>query len=483
MKFDNASVEVDNGIVEVDIATVGLHNADVGLDGGIVGLVQGITDANTCIRTILQGIVFYLANNLLFLLSMNLPLYIANRIRKGGVSGKRIAGPVTKVATLGITLGMVVMILSIAIGLGFKKEVREKVIGFGGHIQVMSYDYNFSYEVNPIRYDDRLKQQLTATPGVTHVQRFISKPGIIKTKDQVHGLVLKGVGDDFDWTFFQKVLVDGTPLHISADSVSNQILISRKVGDMLHLKVGDDVPMYFIQQQVRARKFKVAGIFDSGMPEMDGLFALVDFRQIQKLNNWESNQIAGYELTINNFDELDNTTQDVMFTVSTYVDTDGMMLRTRSIRQVQPQIFGWLDYLDTNTVVILVLITLVAGFNMISGLLILILERTNMIGILKAIGADNLLLRKVFLYIAVFIVGRGIVWGNLIGIGLCLLQQHTGIIALDPVNYYLDRVPILLEPMHLLWLNLGSIAVTTLMMIGPTYLVSKITPAKAIKFD
>ena len=414
---------------------------------------------------------------------MNLPLYIANRIRKGGISGKRIAGPVIKVATLGVMLGMVVMILSIAIGFGFKKEVREKVIGFGSHIQVMSYDYNFSYEVNPIRVDHQLETLMASIPSVSQVQRFVTKPGIIKTAGQVHGLVLKGVGEEFDWHFIRSVMVDGHILTLSPDSVSNGILISRTVADMLHLSVGDGVPMYFIQQQIRARKFTVTGIFDSGMPEMDGLFALVDMRQVQKLNGWERNQIAGYELFIHRFDDLDDVTQDVMTAVSSYIDPDGMMLRTRSVRQVQPQIFGWLDYLDTNTVVILVLITLVAGFNMISGLLILILERTNMIGILKAVGADNLMLRKVFLYVAVFIVGRGILWGNIIGIGLCLLQKYTGIVALDPANYYLDRVPIHLHWLHLLWLNLGAVAVTTLMMVGPTYLVSKITPAKAIRFD
>ena len=414
---------------------------------------------------------------------MNVALYIANRIRKGGVSGKRIAGPVIKVATLGVILGMVVMILSIAIGLGFKREVREKVIGFGSHIQVMSYDYNLSYEVNPIRFDEQLKTRLSQVKGVKHVQRFISKPGIIKTSGEVHGLVLKGVGEEYDWSFFEKNLISGSVLHLSPDSVSNDILISRKVADMLKLKVGDGVPMYFIQQQLRARKFRVAGIYDSGMPEMDELFAIADFRQIQKLNLWTPDQIAGYELLISDFDALEDVTQDVFTVVNTYIDPEGMMLRTRSIRQVQPQIFGWLDYLDTNTIVILVLISLVAGFNMISGLLILILERTNMIGILKALGADNLLLRKVFLYVAVSIIGKGILYGNIIGLGLCFLQKYTGIISLDATNYYLDKVPIYIQPSHIIWLNLGSVVVTTLMLIGPSWLVSRITPAKAIKFD
>jgi lipoprotein-releasing system permease protein len=414
---------------------------------------------------------------------MNLEFFIANRIRLGGVTGKKLAGPVIKVATLGITLGMAVMILSVAIGLGFKKEIREKVIGFGAHIQVMSYDYNFSYEVNPIRDDDLLRNQLKALSGISKVQRFVSKPGIIKSKDGVHGLVLKGVGTDYDWSFFRKNLVAGEVLALNDDSVSTQILISRVVARMLNLKVGDPVPMFFLQQQVRARKFVVSGIYDSSLPEFDELFAVVDLRQVQKLNDWKPDQIAGYEILLSDFNQLDDITADIQLVTAGYNDPDGIMLRTRSIRQSQPQIFGWLDLLDTNIVVILVLITLVAGFNMISGLLILILERTNMIGILKALGANNWSLRKVFLYLSVYVIGRGLLWGNLVGITLCLVQQHFGIIQLDPENYYLDRVPVLLEPMHLLILNLGSILITTLMLIGPSYLVSHISPAKAIRFD
>jgi lipoprotein-releasing system permease protein len=414
---------------------------------------------------------------------MNLALYIANKIRKGNVSGKKLSGPVVKVATLGIALGMAVMIISVAVGLGFKKEVREKVIGFGGHIQVMSYDYNLSYEVNPIRHNNELMANLAAINGVQHVQKFISKPGIVKTGGQVHGMVLKGVAPDYDWTFFNKIMLSGTPLLLSNDSISNGILISQVVANMLNLKVGDKVPMYFLEQQLRARQFIVSGIFDSSLPEFDELFALVDLRQVQKLNNWDEDQIAGYEVLVADFDKIDRITADTRMATAVYIDPDGIMLRSRSIKDAQPQIFGWLDLLDTNIVVILALITLVAGFNMISGLLILILERTNMIGILKAVGADNKLLRNVFVYLSVFIVGRGLLWGNFIGAGLCLLQKYTGFISLDPSNYYLDKVPIHIEPLHLVLLNIGSMIVTTVMLLGPSFLVARITPVKAIRFD
>lgn len=414
---------------------------------------------------------------------MNVALFIAKRIRKGGITGKKLAGPVVKVATLGVALGMAVMIVSVAVGLGFKKEVREKVIGFGGHIQVMSYDYNLSYEVNPIVHDSVLMANVASVKGVRHIQKFISKPGIIKTGGQVHGLVLKGVSFDYDWSFFDNIMMSGSVLHLSPDSISTQILISQALSDMLHLKVGDAVPMYFLEQQVRARKFVVSGIYDSGLSEFDELFALVDFRQVQKLNSWNDNQIAGYELLVDDFDNLDAIASQVRVFTSGYIDPQGLMIRTRSIKEAQPQIFGWLDLLDTNIIVILALITLVAGFNMISGLLILILERTNMIGVLKALGADNQMLRRVFVYVAVHIVGRGLLWGNFIGAALCLVQKYTGLISLDPKNYYLDKVPIYIEPMHLVMLNVASIAITVLMLLGPSYVVAKISPAKAIRFD
>lgn len=416
---------------------------------------------------------------------MNLEFFIANKIRKGGVTGKKLSGPVIKVATAGVALGMAVMILAVAIGLGFKKEVREKVIGFGSHIQVMSYDYNLSYEANPIPFDSTLYNNLSNIEGIQHVQRFITKSGIIKVNKDVHGLVLKGVGADYDWSFFDKILVEGQEIQFPSDSsMSNQIMISKEVADMLKLKVGDGVPMYFIiDNKLRGRKFVVSGIFDSSLPELDKMFALVDFQQVQKLNNWKDDEIAGYELLISDFNNIEDITSEVQFISSSYLNPDGIMLRTRPIVQAQSQIFGWLDLLDTNIAVILVLITLVAGFNMISGLLILILERTNMIGILKAVGAPNEMLRKVFVYVAMFIAGRGLIIGNFIGAGLCLLQKYTGLIKLDASNYYLDRVPILLDSFDLILLNIGAFLVTSTMLILPSLLIARISPVKAIRFD
>lgn len=417
---------------------------------------------------------------------MNLELFIARKIRSGGLTGKRLAGPVTRVATLGIILGMVVMILSLAIGFGFKKEIRQKIVGFGSHIQIMNYDYNQSYETNPISPDTILLESLRNIQGVKHIQKFATKPGMIKTGNAIQGVVLKGVSTDFNWDFFKGIIVEGDTLHIDASTRSDEILISRKLSQMLHLKVGDDLPMYFLQKNKiapRGRKFKIKGVFDSNLSEFDKLYALVDIKQVQRLNNWDKTQISGLEIQIDNFDNIERIGQEVSSVATSFIDESGVMLRTRTILDLQPQIFGWLDLLDMNVLVILVLIMIVAGFNMVSGLLILILERTNMIGILKALGIQNSSLRKVFLYLATFIVGRGLIWGNFIGVSFCLIQKYTGLIKLDPENYYLETVPIQITFWHLLILNVTTILLTTLMMLGPSYLASKISPVKAIRFD
>jgi lipoprotein-releasing system permease protein len=264
------------------------------------------------------------------------------------------------------------------------------------------------------------------------------------------------------------------------------VLISRKLSEMLNLSVGDDLRMYFLQKDKiipRARKFRIKGIFDSNLPELDKTYLIVDIKQVQKLNNWNADQVSGYEIQADNFNDIERVGGEVSAVASSVIDENGVMMRTKTILDLQPQIFGWLDLLDMNVLVILVLIMIVAGFNMVSGLLILILERTNMIGILKALGIQNKSLRKIFLYLAGFIVGRGLIWGNFIGVSICFIQKYTGIIKLDPENYYLETVPIQISFLHLLILNVATVIITILMMLGPSYLASKISPVKAIRFD
>ncbi len=399
------------------------------------------------------------------------------------MSGKKFAGPVLKVAVGGIVLGMVVMILSIAIGSGFKKEIREKIVGFGSHIHVVNYDFNLSYEANPIRNDENLVAAINALEGVRAVQRFATKPGLLKTDSEMQGVILKGIGPDYDISFLQSILVEGELPATSSESPSVDILISSALSGMLHLNVGDPVFMYFFQEQIRVRRFNVTGIYDSNLPDLDKMYVVADIRQIQRLNGWDEDQMAGYEILIHDFDRIDEVGMDVYDIAATYISAEGTLLRTQTIKQTQPQIFGWLDLLDMNIAVIIVLIVLVAGFNMISGLLILILERTNMIGILKALGMDNWPLRKIFLYLATHIALRGLIWGNVIGLGICILQQQFGIVKLDPANYFLDTVPVSLNLVHLLILNAGALVAVFLMMIGPSYLAARISPVRAILFD
>lgn len=414
---------------------------------------------------------------------MKLELFIVNKIKSGGISGKRLAGPVVKVAVAGIILGMVVMIISMATGLGFKKEIREKIIGFGSHIQVVSYDFNLSFETNPIERDSVLEQKLIEIPAVEHLQRFATKPGLIKTRDEMQGVVLRGVGPEFEWSFFSSIIARGDALTLPEERASNGILLSDDIAAMLNLEVGDKVPMYFFEDQIRARNFIVKGIFDSHLPEFDETFVIVDLRQVQKLNNWTENQISGYELLTGSFEGIMETGMQVSRAVAGHISEDGTMLRTKTIKQSQPQIFGWLDMLDMNIVVIIVLIVLVAGFNMITGLLILILERTNMIGILKAIGITDWSLRKVFLTLASNIALKGLFWGNLIGLAFCWAQSHFGFLSLNPDNYFLDTVPIHLSFLHILLLNVAAVIAIFFMMLGPSYLAARISPVKAIRFE
>jgi lipoprotein-releasing system permease protein len=409
--------------------------------------------------------------------------FIANKISSGGVSGKRFSGPVIKVAIAGIILGMVVMILSVAIGTGFKKEIRGKITGFGGHIHVVNYDFNLSYEANPIRHDGVLYSSLKQIPGIKAIQRFATKPGLIKTDDEMQGIILKGIGPEYDLSFLNSILVEGTIPNTDSENASSEILISRILADMLHLNTGNEVFMYFFQEQIRARRFTITGIYDSNLPDLDKMYIIGDIRHIQRLNTWEDDQVAGYEIIIDDFDKLDKVGMEVYFVTSAYISPEGSLLRTQTIRQTQPQVFGWLDLLDMNIVVIIVLILLVAGFNMISGLLILILERTNMIGILKSLGLADWPLRRIFIILATRIAVRGLILGNIIGIGIALLQKYYGIIKLDPANYFLDTVPIFLSPVHLIALNLGAVLAIFLMMLGPSYLAAKISPVKAIHFE
>ena len=381
---------------------------------------------------------------------------------------------------------MMIMILSIAVVTGFKKEIRDKVIGFGSHIQLVNFDSNSSFETIPVNKNQLWMNNLTSMKGIKHVQVFATKPGIIKTDNEMMGMALKGVGPDFDWTFFQNNLVSGTIFTVNDSLISDKVLISKQISSMMKLKVGDPMYSYFLNDKAtdqRMRKFTVSGIYKSSLEEFDRLFVLADIQQVRKLNGWSPDQVSGFEISIDHFDQLDEMTKMVKRLTIHYAEQDSVLLRPVSITSKYPQIFDWLNLLDMNVWIILTLIILVAGFNMVSGLLILILERTSMIGTLKAVGCSNFSIRKVFLYLAFFLIGRGMLWGNIAGIGLCLLQSWLGIFKLDPASYYIEFVPVNLQLTHLLLLNAGTLLITLMMLILPSWYISRISPDRALRFD
>ena len=326
-------------------------------------------------------------------------------------------------------------------------------------------------------------QALAANPAIAHVEPFATKPGILKTEQDFQGIVLKGIDEQYDWTFLKKNLKEGDILHFDPDKRSTDVLISKYLSDLLGLKLNDSFLTYFVGEEVRVRKFHISGIYETGFADYDKLFVFADIRQVRRLNGWDDDQVSGIELLVHDYDQLDQTAEDLYFEMANRQDRQGNSYYVRSIKDLNPMIFSWLDVLDINVVVILVLMLAVAGFTMISGLLIIILERTNMIGILKALGQNNRSIRKVFLYVSFFLISKGMLWGNLIGIAICVLQSTTHILKLDPTIYYLDAVPIDLSITSLILLNIGTLAISMLMMLGPSYLITQISPARSIRFE
>ncbi|NLV19116.1 MAG: ABC transporter permease [Bacteroidetes bacterium] len=414
---------------------------------------------------------------------MNLPWFLAQRLIKGRKEGASFSQPINVIAIIGISLGLAVMILAVAILTGFKKEIREKVVGFGSNIQIVNFDSNISFETVPIHEGQEFIPKIKNLPGVKHVQVFATKAGIIKTDEDIQGVVLKGIGSDFDWKYFSSNLVDGEIFTVSDTVRSDQVIISRQISDMLLLRTGDSFAMHFIQDPPRMRKFTVSGIYETSLEEFDKMYVFCDIHHIKRLNGWDDDQISGFEIYIENFNELEEMTATVRDAIGYRILPDEDRFKVTNIREKFPQIFDWLGFQDLNVIIIITLMLIVAGFNMISGLLILILEKTNMIGILKAIGSDDTTIRRVFIYQAAYLIGKGLIWGNLIGIGLALLQLKTGLVSLDPSSYYIKTVPVNLELFHIILLNAGTMAAIIIMLLVPSKLISRISPVKAIKYD
>jgi lipoprotein-releasing system permease protein len=414
---------------------------------------------------------------------MNVALFIARKIQFGNKEKKQDSNPSIRIAIIGIALGLAIMILAVAIVTGFKREIQGKVIGFGSHIQVTSLSNNTTYETPPIIFPDSLIHTIGQIKGVKHVQRFATKPAIIKTDSEFQGIVIKGIDSQFNWDFFSKNLINGTTITFADSTASNEVVISQDIANTLQLKVNDTFLCYFVKENIRVRRFTVKGIYNSNFSEFDKLIVLADLRHVQRLNGWDEKEITGVEILVTDYKKIDAITDAVFLQTANRFEEKGNTYYTRSIKQLQPQIFGWLDLLDMNVWVILVLMLTVAGFSMISGLLILILERTNMIGVLKALGGKNWFIRKIFLYQAFFLVGKGMLWGNILGVCLALLQQQFNIITLDPLTYYVSTVPINLNLWYLVALNGLCLFFSLLVLLAPSHMIAKIEPSKAIRFE
>ena len=414
---------------------------------------------------------------------MNTELFIAKRITFDKENKQSISRPIIKICIFGISLGLAVMIISVAVVVGFKHEIRKKVIGFGSHIQIVNYDLNTSFETSPISRNQHFYPSLDTIKGIKHIQVFATKPGIIKTRADIQGAIVKGVGSDFDWSFFNENLVEGKSFNVVDSAKTNEVLISKYLSLLLKLKVGDKFIMYFIDNRPRPRSFTVSGIYETSLEEFDRQFILADIGHIKKLNNWEDDEISGFEVLIDNYNDIDYMTYVVRSIAGSTFDDEGQKLQVINIKEKYPQIFDWLNLIDKNVWIILGLMLTVAAFNMISGLLILILDRTNMIGILKAIGTGNKSIKNIFLYQSAFLMVKALFWGNIIGLGICWIQDYFKVLKLDQTSYFIDYAPIDFNLFHIIILNIGTLVITMIILLLPSIIISNINPVKTIRFN
>lgn len=415
---------------------------------------------------------------------MSLELFIAKRIYSQGDGKRRVSRPAVRIALSGIIMGLAVMIVSVAVVMGFKDEVSKKVIGFGSDIQVVSLTQDQNRVLLPVLTTDSLVEVVKSVTQVTHVQRYATAMGMLKTEDDFRGIQFKGTDGDYDRTFFQSYLKEGRMPALSGDRASNELLVSRRIASDLGLKVGDRVYAYFVNGTgMRARRFSVAGIYETNLTEYDRNIVLTDIYTIRKLNNWNPDMSTGLEITVSDFRQVDELTRRLGEKVNRVPDRYGCIYGVFSIRQLAPNIFSWLGVLDMNVVMILVLMICVASFTVMSGMLIIMLERINMIGILKALGATNASIRHIFVNFSVMLVGRGMLWGNVAGLGLCLLQSLFHVVKLDPSVYYLESVPVKFDWVSIVGVNAVTLLISLVVILGSSYLMGLGKPAQTMKFE
>lgn len=411
---------------------------------------------------------------------LNYELFLAKRIVASKEHKSSISSPIIKIAIIAIALGITIMMIAISTGVGLQQKIREKIAGFNGHIQITNFDNNYSgITLESVSTEQHFYPEFENIEGIQNVQVYATKAGIIRTETDFEGILFKGVGTDYNWSFFEEYLVEGR-LPVFGEEISDEVLVSRFMSDRLGLKVGEKFNIFFVKEDTSKRPnlrvVTVAGIYNSGFQEFDENFVIADLRHIQRMNKWDVNEVGGFEVLLENFDDIEQKSEEV------YLDTPSI-LNSESIIDQYPAVFEWISLFDNNIYLIIFIMILVAGINMITALLVLILERTQMIGILKALGSNNMSIRKVFLYNAGYLILRGLFWGNLIGLALLLIQKFTGVITLDPESYYVNTVPIYLDFGYILALNFGTLVLCLAMLLIPSVVISKISPVKSIKFE
>ena len=414
---------------------------------------------------------------------MNLPFFIAKRIYSDQGDKRKVSRPAIRIATIGVAIGLAVMIVTVSVVLGFKHTIRDKVVGFGSHIQIQNMLTFLSTDSYPIIINDSVMHSYEQIEGVKHVERYAYSQGILKTDDDFLGVMFKGVGPEYDLNFLSKHLLEGEIPVFSDTTSTNKILVSKMIADKLRLKAGDRIFAYFIGENVRTRRFTITGIYQTNMTRFDESLCFTDIRTTQKLNDWNDEQCSGAEITVKNFEQLQNTADEFIEKVNRQTDKDMNTYSSQTIYETYPQVFHWLELLDINVWIILVLMVCVAGFTMISGLLIIILERTQMIGVLKAVGARNKTIRHTFLWFAAFIIGQGLIIGNLLGLGIIALQKYSGLVKLDPQTYYVSEAPMEINIPLFVLLNIATLIICVFVLIAPSYFISHIHPAKSMRYE
>ncbi len=415
---------------------------------------------------------------------MNFPLFIAKRLYSDQGDKRKVSRPAIHIAVAGVAIGLTVMIISVCVVLGFKHTIRDKVIGFGSHIQVADFMTLQQMNQYPVVMNDSMIQVIKKAPGVKHVQRFAMKEGILKTDEDFLGVGFKGVGPEWDSTFIHENMVEGSIPKFDDQTSHNKILISKLMADKLRLKAGQRIFAYFIDHNgVRTRRFTISGIYQTNLKKYDEVMVYADLYTVVKLNGWEEDQASGAELTVNDFNQLQTTEDYIVKNINRTVDQFGETYSSATIKELNPQIFQWLNLMDLNVWVILGLMLAVAGVTMISGLLIIILERTSMIGVMKALGARNKTIRHTFLWFAAFIIGKGLLYGNILAFAILLIQKYTGLVKLDAQTYYVSTVPVEFNWIYIIALNVATLLISVFILVAPSYLISHIHPAKSMRYE